>query len=783
MPYPRAYHALIAQAPGVVGSGNANVHGALGSNNLFLFDGVNTTDPTMGTLATDFNYEAIQEVLVRTSTVGAEFGRATGAVVDVITRSGTNTFQGSFKYLMTNDQWNAQNTTASEVASADGTYASLARTRFDKVNPVYSYTLGGPVLRDRAWFFSGFETAKTTTAERQTNAAPGFANENYQQTTTSPFWSIRLTSQVQPHHNLWFKASESPTDGFVIDYWNGSAAERESLTAQNQSGRQVAAQYSGVLGERWTASVMVAHADSVINVVPFEIGTLDAGAPYVDLSDGRFYNGSTFDGRVNRPRTQMTAAAEYFTNVGTQAHAVKFGIDWQGIESENHFRFPANKLFYVTGFNPVTRTFTPNSYEEYDDAPSTSTGDQFAFYVRDRFQAGPRISIEAGLRLDWQTGNSDVGATTVDAFSVAPRLSGSYALTPDAKTIVIGSYGRFHDSILQDFSDQFASVPQQGNYNVYVWDGAEYVFDSRVEQGANTFKPNTDVSPRHMDEVTVGIERQLSNVLGVSMRYIGRNWSNFVDDVYSFNPDGTLSRVVANLDEADRTYRGLELAVVKRFSNQWTGSGSYTWSRTRGNHVGDAFTNLGDFLDADCLQSTDAGLGDASGVFPCREVQANLAGRPTFDRPHLVKFNGAYTRPVGPIDLTAGVVGSATSKTTYSKQRTVTVLRPGTMSSAGQTLTYFYEPRGSERVEGLLFLTDLSIEATYRAFSRSDVGFKFDVFNLFNNEEKINVNNSNWCNSTATSACATAVANFGTATARGSFNTPRTIRFTVLVRY
>src|SRR6187455_1588043 len=161
----RSYQSLMALTPGVVGSGNVNSHGALTSNNIFMFDGVNTTDPTTGTFGANLNFEAIQEMVIRTSAVGVEYGRGTGAVVDVITKSGTNRFEGSFKYLASNDNWNAQNTTKSEVAPN----ASLARTKFDKVNSTYSGSAGGPVLKDKAWFFFTYEDARATTPERTTN--------------------------------------------------------------------------------------------------------------------------------------------------------------------------------------------------------------------------------------------------------------------------------------------------------------------------------------------------------------------------------------------------------------------------------------------------------------------------------------------------------------------------------------------------------------------------------------------------------------------------------------
>jgi hypothetical protein len=186
-----------------------------------------------------------------------------------------------------------------------------------------------------------------------------------------------------------------------------------------------------------------------------------------------------------------------------------------------------------------------------------------------------------------------------------------------------------------------------------------------------------------------------------------------------------------------------------------------------------------------CTQSVDAGLGTPQGdgfVFPCADLQPNLFGKPSYDRPHMLKFLGSYHFPLGAFDLTAGFVGIATSKTTYSKSRTVSVLVPDS-DTAIDLGTYFYENRGSDRVAGTVFQGDFSVEATYGAFRHTDLGIKFETFNLFNNEEKVGVDNTSWCNDTVDSTCATARANFGTATTRGSFVQPRTIRFTFLIRF
>ncbi|MGH9175601.1 MAG: carboxypeptidase regulatory-like domain-containing protein, partial [Vicinamibacterales bacterium] len=205
LPVGRNYQSLIAAAPGVVGTGNVNALGALTSNNLFIIDAVDTTDPTTGTFGTNLNFEAIQEVGVLTSAVGAEYGRALGAIVNVVTKSGTNRFEGSAKYIFLNDDWDAQNKTVSEVSGA-----SLERVKFDQVNPTYSFTGGGPLWRDRAWFFGTYEFAESTSPQRQT---VGQIPEDYQQVREDKFSNIRGTVQLAEGHTAWVKYYQSPSDG------------------------------------------------------------------------------------------------------------------------------------------------------------------------------------------------------------------------------------------------------------------------------------------------------------------------------------------------------------------------------------------------------------------------------------------------------------------------------------------------------------------------------------------------------------------------------------------
>ena len=775
LPVGRNYQALIGTAPGVVGTGNVNALGALTSNNVFIIDAVDTTDPTTGTFGTNLNFEAIQEVGVMTSAVGAEYGRANGAIVNVITKSGTNKFEGSAKYIFLNDEWDAQNTTVSEVSGA-----SLARVKFDKVNPTYSFTGGGPLWRDRAWFFGTWEMTESTSPQRQT---VGQIPEDFQQVREDKFWNIRGTVQVAEGHTAWLKYYQSPSDGFVVDYWGAAAGEREALTSQNQTAKNWAAQWSGVIRDNWSMEAAVADYSSFIGVTSFELSNRLANAPIFNQADEKYYNGATFDGFVDRPRQQFNVASNWFLNLGGRSHDVKAGFDFQNMESGAEFKYPNSQVYEDESYVQATGARVPLYRYDYEAGPSISTGEIYALYLRDKMQLGNRVTLEAGLRWEKQTGGSDIGVATVDTNVIAPRLSGAYDLSGDGKTLVTGSYGRYYASIIQGFSDEFASIAQQTNYDLFTWNGSQYVFTESVRVGGSDFPTNTDLRPYHMDEYTIGFQRQLGRYMGLGARYINRDWGNLIDDLRSFRPDGSVERTVVNYDEAERDYHGVQFTMEKRFANNWTVQGSYTYSKTEGNHFDQSFTALGNYLDAQCRTTVDPTIG-VNGTIPCAEVQngANKFGRPIYDRPHNFKINGAYVRPFGPVNLTVGALTEFISKRRYERSRAVNVLQPGT-TNVIDSATYFYEERGAFQVEGLENYLDFSSELTWRIASTHQAGFKAEIFNLFDNQEKIINNNTAWCGHTNTATCTTAVNNFGKATARGSFLAPRRFRFSLIYRF
>ena len=140
----RNYLQIMNQAAGVVPPFRQEVFGAAGTENAYLVDGFNTTDPSTGASATRFNFDAIEEASVLTGGLGAEFGFGTGGVLNVVTKSGGNTFSGTFDARYYDERF-----------IESGEYFDPGEDISS--NRLLSATLGGPILRDRLWFFAAFE--------------------------------------------------------------------------------------------------------------------------------------------------------------------------------------------------------------------------------------------------------------------------------------------------------------------------------------------------------------------------------------------------------------------------------------------------------------------------------------------------------------------------------------------------------------------------------------------------------------------------------------------------
>ena len=158
----RTYESVLQLAPGSIdaprgvgGDVGVSLSGSTGTENVFLIDGLNTSDPNSGLLATELHQNFIKEINVINGGYQAEYGRATGGIVSIVTKSGSNEFHGSVFGSI--QPFQLQPTTVARLGESLG-----LRTRPDALTYDVGFELGGAIVKDRLWFFVGFAPTTTT---------------------------------------------------------------------------------------------------------------------------------------------------------------------------------------------------------------------------------------------------------------------------------------------------------------------------------------------------------------------------------------------------------------------------------------------------------------------------------------------------------------------------------------------------------------------------------------------------------------------------------------------
>lgn len=187
--------ALALTLPGVstnrfgFGIGTFVVNGARGRSNNFLIDGVDNNDTGLGGQAFQLTIvDAVQEVSVQTSNFDAEFGRAGGAVLNTITKSGTNEFHGTLHYLIDSTFDDA---TTNTLAQTDPEVIRRGRLR-PGTEQWYGATFGGPIVRNKTFFFGGFQDQRQNSQSTQTLNVPSAQGYAALQTLVPPGTSRNL---------------------------------------------------------------------------------------------------------------------------------------------------------------------------------------------------------------------------------------------------------------------------------------------------------------------------------------------------------------------------------------------------------------------------------------------------------------------------------------------------------------------------------------------------------------------------------------------------------------
>jgi hypothetical protein len=704
---------LMQMTPGVsqnFGDAGGDRTIAFGSNqqsNAWHVDGLDLSAPETGSTWLGINPDLIEEVQV-VANGGAEYGNHMGAVFNVITKKGSNEFHGGANYYLLDAGLTADNVDLNTGSNSD----TFHRLDYRQITG----QVGGPIIRDRLWWFGGVQTFRDASSQPGTD--PDFAG---QVTTKSDKYDVKVNSLLGQKHEVsgffhwdnwdspntltpFIELSALPGEGGENPAWGAS------LTSTISPKLLIEAGYSG-----WSTTDLY---DSVVGA-PLEEPFIDytpAGGGPTQYSGGVYF---TWDYKTWRS-TFRGKATTYADNFLKSQHEFKFGVQYSKGSNDS-----------VNGLGPFGSyqyNYYGYLYKVYQQPwqYGARTND-LGLFIDDTVTVNDRLTLNLGVRFDHDTGRlpeykrlrvGTPSVTTVGTFTetdqtlpgqdvidwnlVSPRLG--FVFQPEAAVSKItGSFGVYYD---HDVSGNW-DYPPPGfpPTELFLFNPDTNQFELQGQSFEDLVPPAPGaLDPPRALNYSIGYDRQIGNTMAAGVQYVYKTtknmvgWSavggtyapaDFVDPFtgqhytlvqYATDADGnfidppTLSRGNGPGDICERApfatmcqdgplpnyhqkYHAVLLTFEKRFADDWALNMNYTWSRSTGLSA----RPLSQFQN-----NPSYGSRDGSELI---NHYLNAEGRQQGDRPHMFRIQGVFYHL--PLGLNASVLADFESGRYYTRQARV----------------------------------------------------------------------------------------------------------------
>jgi hypothetical protein len=727
LPVPRTFKGLFQLAPGVSENGRlAPNAGAARMDNTYLVDGVNVTNPHYGDILPNVTELDISEVSITRGGISAEYGRPAGMVVNAVTKSGTNDFRGQARLEY-----------QPEGFVSDSKISTLQNTR---QRDLAAGALGGPIVRDRFWFYGSVNLPNETLLDRRNNlgVVPDREEETkeyFGKLTANPMSSHFLTASLRSRDtttkNSGIGATTHPTAATndSTDYllvtgswvWNVTADSLSELkisrNQENNSGVPITnlgyrpafnAARPDLVGQFATTS------DRIIG------GATAVGQTVGGASLFNFQDFERDDGRLTFQR---------FASVGNTRHDLRTGVTYE--YSEERLDRVANGWGSIT-WSASTQRFTATYNSQ--QPPHTGRAETWGVFLQDQIAFGERTTLTAGVLVNrddyFGEGLGALGSKTrvkILTFDwdqqIQPRLGISFVPNPGRGDKIYASFGRYYNT--ENKSLTRAASPTRIFTTRATFDAAGHLISEVPAANTQTKTIDAGLDPMYTDEYLAGYARPLAPGWSAEIWGMYREVSNIFEDI-SADGLGNGPFHVGQLPDAYREYTAATLQLNRRpvddrFRRLWINA-SYTWSRLKGNW---------DIDYADSLFYNSSILQDGPGVL----ITDNRNGLLRGDRTHLLKLFAT----IEPIDrLRTGA---------YVRYQSGGAWEARAQPSANVSSSYFryLEPAGSRRMEDWL---NVDLLTSYE-FRFGGIGLELEarITNLFDEQVALAVDDRYLLNS------------------------------------
>jgi len=768
----------------------SSIGGASVAENTYLVNGLNITNFRNGVGGSNVPFEFVEEVQVKTGGYEAEFGRSTGGVLNMVTKSGSNSIHGGVNAYFQPESLQEQ--------SPDYFNGFNSAEIFESTEA--NFTIGGPIYRDRAFFFGFYQhndvTFSTVGVSRDTEL-----------TRDDPYYGGKLDVNITPSHRLegtYFTDEVTVDSGqFEFDGVNRTAGVGGGF--QEAGGTNTIAKYTGIFGSRFVASAQFGTNEFDRNILssadelPFIYDSREGGL----VALGGWVNSQVGVADDEREATRLDF--DYF--IGN--HSLRAGLDDETNTSNDLTQYSGGEYYRYFLVEEGERGLPAGEavrFREFFGGGEFETISN-AFYVQDSFEVTDRLLVNAGVRVEEFDNKNSLGESFIESSDqYAPRLGATYDLRGDGRSKIFANAGHYHLYIASNTNIRLAGAetftedwftllpgcdvnnPTQGS--CLGTPGEANVFgDGSVPDVRATKSSNLD--PMYQDEASVGFEQMVGDNWSVGVRGAYRSFGEIIEDItidaaltaqglagpgafeyrlanpakeflgfFDPNHDGNLipvsfSAAELGYPEAERDYFSVEFTWNRRFADNWMLQGSATWSHSYGNYEG--------YVRSDNGQD-DAGI---TTLYDFAGLLDNGAGNLPNDRRYNLKSWGAYQFDNGLM------IGSGIS---WRDGRPINAfgIHPTDEFAALYGAESFFAqgvatPRGSLGRTDDVINVDLTTKYDFD-FGSTNVTVRADVFNVFDSDAVTQVNE------TADEESGVADVNFLSDT---RFQSPRRVRFSV----
>ncbi len=767
-----------------------STRGVGSSQAMWNIDGGTTTDmAATGASAQYYDFDAFEEIQVTTG--GSDVSVMTSGInINLVTRSGSNVFKGTARVGYNGHQMQSNNVSRELFYSGGSTTTPLSGAPL-KYYAEYGGELGGPIQRNRFWWWGAVAQQKINSSvvgffKDTPECTPPPSDYDHIKDTWACLHDDR-TQLTNYNGKLNYQLNSANKFAFLYNFSDktrnarGASATRppETTYRQYNSRNPLHAGYN----VKWTWIL----TDKLVFDTTFEDlqggFSLDFQNPDTQFNLQPLYddNTNTWHRAVDqyiteRPTIEVKTDSSYFlSNMLGGDHALKFGFRYHSSPWSTFDHYGGYAIALINSTGSSTGAY---AYLERDANYKIDLW-QYSAYLQDWYSKG-RLRLNLGLRWDYQDDKAEASSTVANpivpdylpAFTynggdagiawndVSPRLSATYDLLGNGKTILKGTYayyfnqaGLFSDNLdpntgvelraeWNDLNgDQFITRDELDLSTIRVNGGNLDLSSGQPVASANTIDPG--LRNQRTREGIIGIEHELMANFGVGLNYIIRQfdrssftrtigetadmweetaWTPSADDLATL-PPGTPAAgwtywrvkadapVLPNVNNRSNspsdvysTFRGWELTARKRLSNRWQMNGSFTWNDSRSYG-----TNSFNLTQYDYTH----GVNSSGNRF-------------------VAKLNGSYQLPGG---WNAGVnanIQDGSSRTIQYRTSVSPRFRTRTTSSSTtSTMTWQVEPSGTTHLPTLK-MVDAMVDKNFGLGGGRRLNLSITAFNLFN---------------------------------------------------